>query len=177
MTEPSLQERCAAVELLVMDVDGVLSDGGIWVDDNGVEAKQFHVRDGAGIAYWMRAGKRAAIISGRYCKAVDHRAAELGITRVFQGRLDKRPALEELLAAERIAPAQVCAIGDDLADIPALRHVGLAVAVADAVDEVRAAAHYVTRATGGRGAVRELVEMLLRAQGRWADVVRRYEGR
>jgi 3-deoxy-D-manno-octulosonate 8-phosphate phosphatase (KDO 8-P phosphatase) len=177
MIEPSLQERCAAIDLVVMDVDGVLSDGGIWVDDHGGESKQFHVRDGAGIAYWLRAGKRAAIISGRYCKAVDYRAAELGITRVFQGRLDKRPALEELLAAEGVAPDRVCAIGDDLADIPVLRFVGLGVAVADAVDEARAAAHYVTRAAGGRGAVRELVEMLLRAQGRWPDIVRRYEGR
>jgi 3-deoxy-D-manno-octulosonate 8-phosphate phosphatase (KDO 8-P phosphatase) len=172
----SVAERCAAVELLVLDVDGVLTDGGIYVDDNGVETKKFHVRDGAGIAYWRRAGKRVAIISGRRCRAVDHRAAELRIERVYQDRLDKRPALEELLSLERLAAHQVCFVGDDLADIPALKFAGVAVTVADAVPEVKAVADHVTERPGGRGAVREAIEWLLRAKGRWADVVKRYEG-
>ena len=174
--QPSLAERCAAIELLVLDVDGVLTDGGIIVDDNGVESKQFHVRDGAAIAYWRQAGKKVAIISGRRCRAVDHRATELGIERVYQARLDKRNALEELLRLEGLLARQTCVVGDDLADIPALKAAGLAVAVQDAVTEVRAAAHYVTQIPGGRGAVREVVELLLGVQGRWAKVVERYTG-
>ena len=173
----SLAARCAAIELLVLDVDGVLTDGSIWVDDDGVEVKRFHVRDGAGIAYWQRAGKRAAIISGRKCRAVDHRAAELGIDRVYQGRLDKRPVLDEVLGLEGLSPHQACVVGDDLADIPALRVAGLAVAVADAAAETRAAAHIVTRSSGGCGAVREVVELILQAQGRWNEIVERYDGR
>ncbi len=173
---PDLLDRCAAVELLVLDVDGVLTDGGIWVDDNGVETKQFHVRDGAGIAYWLKLGKRVAIISGRRCRAVDHRAAELGIERVYQGRLDKRPALEEVLRLEKLSPAQACVLGDDLADVPAFRIAGVAVAVADAAAEAKAAAHHVTKLPGGRGAVREVIEWLLRAQNRWSEVVKRYVG-
>lgn len=172
----SVAERCAAVELLVLDVDGVLTDGGIYVDDNGVETKRFHVRDGAGIAYWRRLGKRVAIISGRSCRAVDHRAAELKIERVFQDRLDKRPALEELLALEGLSAHQACFVGDDLADIPALKFAGVAVTVADAVPEVKAVAQHVTERPGGRGAVREVIEWLLRAQGRWTEIVNRYSG-
>ena len=175
--QPPLADRCAAIELLVLDVDGVLSNGGIWVEDNGVETKEFHVRDGAGIAYWQRLGKRAAIISGRRCRAVEHRAVELGIQRVYQGRLDKLPALEELLALEGLRLEQTCVVGDDLADVPPLKAAGLAVAVADAVPEVRAAAHYVTQLAGGRGAVREVIEWILKNQGRWNEVVKRYEGR
>jgi len=172
----SIADRCAAVELLVLDVDGVLTDGGIYVDDNGVETKKFHVRDGAGIVYWRRLGKRVAIISGRSCRAVDHRAAELGIERLYQGRLDKRPALEELLALEGLSAHQSCFVGDDLADIPALKFAGVAVTVADAVPEVKAVAHHVTERPGGRGAVREAVEWLLRAQGRWPEILNRYSG-
>ncbi len=175
--QPTLADRCAEIELLVLDVDGVLTDGSIHVDDDGVETKRFHVRDGAGIAYWQRLGKRVAIISGRSCRAVDHRAAELGIERVYQGRLDKGPALDELLALERIPAGHACVVGDDLADIPAMRAAGLAVAVADAAPETRAAAHVVTQTPGGCGAVREVVELILQAQGRWSEIVERYKGR
>ena len=175
--QPTLAERCAGIELLVLDVDGVLTDGSIHVDDNGVETKRFHVRDGAGIAYWQRAGKRVAIISGRSCRAVDHRAAELRIDRVYQGRLDKRPALDELLALEQLSADRACVVGDDLADIPAMQAARLAVAVADAAPETRAAAHVVTRTPGGYGAVREVIEFVLQAQGRWAEVVERYKER
>jgi 3-deoxy-D-manno-octulosonate 8-phosphate phosphatase (KDO 8-P phosphatase) len=174
--QPSLADRCAAIELLVLDVDGVLTDGAIIVDANGVETKQFHVRDGAAIAYWRRLGKRVAIISGRTCRAVDHRAAELGIDRVYQGRLDKRNVLEEILALESLTAPQACFVGDDLADLPPMQTAGLAVAVADAVPEVRAAAHYVTRTAGGHGAVREVVEWILKAQGQWTAVLQRYQG-
>jgi 3-deoxy-D-manno-octulosonate 8-phosphate phosphatase (KDO 8-P phosphatase) len=174
--QPSLADRCAAIELMVLDVDGVLTDGGIIVDDNGVESKQFHVRDGAAIAYWRRLGKRAAIISGRSCRAVEHRAAELGIVRVYQGRLDKRNVLDEVLVLEGLTAPQACVMGDDLADLPPMHVAGLAVAVADAAPEVRAAAHYVTQTPGGRGAVREVIEQILQAQGHWAAVLARYQG-
>jgi 3-deoxy-D-manno-octulosonate 8-phosphate phosphatase (KDO 8-P phosphatase) len=174
--DPSTVAGCAAIDLLVLDVDGVMTDGGIHVNDDGVETKVFNVRDGAGIAYWMRLGKRVAIISGRSCQAVDRRAAELGIHRVFQGRLDKRPALEELLRLEGLSADQACVVGDDLADIPALKFAGVAVAVCDAVNEVKAVAHHITSQPGGHGAVREVIEWLLQAQGRWAEIVQHYTG-
>jgi 3-deoxy-D-manno-octulosonate 8-phosphate phosphatase (KDO 8-P phosphatase) len=170
---PRLAELCAPIELLVLDVDGVLTDGGIILDDRGSESKQFHVRDGAGIAYWLRLGKRVAILSGRSCAAVAHRAAELGIRSVHQNCADKGPALEELLRAEALSARQACVVGDDLADLPALDIAGLAVAVSDAVPELRAAAHYVTETPGGRGAVREVVELVLRAQGLWPGLLER----
>jgi 3-deoxy-D-manno-octulosonate 8-phosphate phosphatase (KDO 8-P phosphatase) len=169
-------ERCTRVELLVLDVDGVLSDGAIIVDDLGVESKQFHVRDGAGIAYWRRMGKRVAIISGRSCAAVGHRASELGIERVYQGRLDKLAALEEVLAMEGLSADRACVVGDDLADIASMRAAGVSVAVADAVQEVRAVADHVTQAPGGRGAVREVIELLLRLQGTWPQILSNYQG-
>jgi 3-deoxy-D-manno-octulosonate 8-phosphate phosphatase (KDO 8-P phosphatase) len=174
--ESSIVDACAAIELLVLDVDGVMTDGSIYVDDNGLETKVFHVRDGAGIAYWKRLGKRVVIISGRTCRAVAHRAAELGIERVYQGRLDKRTVLQEVLSLEGLAARQACMIGDDLADIPALRLAGVAVAVGDAVSEVKSVAHYITVQPGGRGAVREVIEWLLRAQGQWSGIAQSYEG-
>lgn len=174
MNQIALAERCRTIDLLVLDVDGVLTDGGITVNDHGIESKQFHVRDGAGVAYWRGLGKRTAIISGRSCPSVDRRASELGIARVLQGRLDKGTALREVLAAESATPKQACMVGDDLADLPALALAGLAVAVRDASAEVRAAAHYVTRTPGGRGAVREVIELILRTQGHWNALVQSF---
>jgi 3-deoxy-D-manno-octulosonate 8-phosphate phosphatase (KDO 8-P phosphatase) len=167
----SLASRAQAIKLLVLDVDGVLTDGRITYAADGTEIKSFHVRDGSGLVFWQRLGGRVAIISGRRSKTVDVRAAELGITLVEQGVADKRAALERALAATSLAAAEACAVGDDLPDLPVLRTCGLAVAVADACPEVRGIAHYVTRAAGGRGAVREVVELLLRAQGQWAELV------
>jgi 3-deoxy-D-manno-octulosonate 8-phosphate phosphatase (KDO 8-P phosphatase) len=163
----SLQERCAAIELLVVDVDGVLTDGGILYGDAGVEVKQFHVRDGSALKAWHRAGKRSAVITGRSSPVVERRAAELGITFVQQGAAEKGPAYRQVLSDVGLAPASVCYIGDDLPDLDPLRASGLAVAVADACAEVRMAAHYVTRASGGRGAVRETIELILRCLGVW----------
>src|SRR5262245_25232402 len=180
MTAPngdqSTAARCASIELLVLDVDGVMTDGGIHVNDDGIETKVFNVRDGAGIAYWRRLGKRVAIVSGRSCRAVERRAAELGIHRVYQGRLDKRSALEEILQLEGLSEDHACAVGDDLADIPMLKLAGVAVTVRDAVEEVKAVAQHVTNQPGGRGAVREVIEWLLRAQGRWDEIVQHYAG-
>jgi 3-deoxy-D-manno-octulosonate 8-phosphate phosphatase (KDO 8-P phosphatase) len=171
---PTLAARCAAIELLVLDVDGVLTDGGIVYSSDGVELKTFHVRDGSGLKLWQQSGKRAAVITGRTSRIVDVRAAEVGIGRVIQGAADKLAAYRQLLAESDIPPAQVCAVGDDVPDLPVLRHCGLAVAVADACPESRADAHYVTRTAGGRGAVREVIELILRCQGRWQQVVERF---
>jgi 3-deoxy-D-manno-octulosonate 8-phosphate phosphatase (KDO 8-P phosphatase) len=167
----SLQERCARIELLVMDVDGVLTDGSIIYDDHGVELKAFHVRDGSGLKIWQQAGKRAAILSGRSSKTVAVRAAELGIQAVLQGTADKLPAYLQLVSAQGLQLEQVCYVGDDLPDLPVLRHGGLAVAVADACPEVIGEAHFVTRAPGGRGAVRETIELILHSQGLWQQAV------
>ena len=157
-------------------MDGVLTDGGIVYADNRVELKRFHVRDGSGLKLWQLAGRRAAIVSGRNSPAVARRAAELGVAPVLQGRADKLAAFEALLAETGLRPEQVCAVGDDLPDLPVLRRCGLAVAVADACPEVRAAADYVTAPPGGRGAVRDAIEWLLKLQGRWAAVVERFRG-
>jgi YrbI family 3-deoxy-D-manno-octulosonate 8-phosphate phosphatase len=170
----TLSSRCAAVELLVLDVDGVLTDGSVVYADNGVELKSFHVRDGSGLKLWQMAGKRSAILTGRTSRVVDIRAAEVGVETVVQGVADKLPAFRQLLAATALRPEQVCYIGDDLPDLPVLRRSGLAVAVADACPEVREAAHHVTRACGGRGAVRETIELILRSQGHWQRLLERF---
>lgn len=171
---PDLPGRAAAIELLLLDVDGVLTDGSVIYADDGSELKRFHVRDGSGLKLWRAAGKRSAIVSGRKSAAVERRAAELGIAPVLQGRDDKLAAFTDVLAESGLRPEQVCAIGDDLPDVPVLRRCGLAVAVGDACPEVRSVAHYVTDAPGGRGAVREAIEWVLKASGRWDELVARY---
>lgn len=163
-----------SVRAVICDVDGVLTDGGIEIADDGLETKRFHVWDGTGIKYLLRSGIQVAFLTGRTSRAVEHRARELGVAHVRQGAKDKLPAYQELLAALGVSDAETCYIGDDLMDLPPMRRAGYAVAVGDARDEVRAAAHYVTHAPGGRGAVRELAERLLKAQGKWADIMRRY---
>jgi 3-deoxy-D-manno-octulosonate 8-phosphate phosphatase (KDO 8-P phosphatase) len=164
-------DRFARIELLVLDVDGVLTDGRVVYTANGDEIKSFHVRDGSGLKFWRQSGKKIAILSGRTSPAVDRRAAELGITTVVQGVGEKLPAFRRILSDLGLRPDQACAVGDDLPDLPVLRHCGLGVAVADAVPELKAAAAYVTAVPGGHGAVREAVEWLMRGQGTWAAVV------
>lgn len=164
----------AKIRLLVCDVDGVLTDGRIILDSTGAETKQFHVRDGSGLKYWRRAGRQAAFLSGRESPVVLRRAAELGVRLVEQGAKDKLPALRRLLKAARCTAQETAYIGDDLPDLPIFWRVGFRAAVADAVAEVREAADYVTRAAGGRGAVREVVELILKAQGRWPRILARY---
>ncbi|MCI0460265.1 MAG: HAD hydrolase family protein [Gemmataceae bacterium] len=167
----TLSQRCLAIDLLILDVDGVLTAGDISYGDVGLELKAFHVRDGSGLKIWRFVGRRAAIISGRNSSMVERRAQELGIDLVIQGATDKLPALQQLLAQTALRPSQVGFIGDDLPDLPILGQVGLAVAVADACPEVLAQAHYVTQAAGGRGAVRETIELILRCQGEWQKTV------
>jgi 3-deoxy-D-manno-octulosonate 8-phosphate phosphatase (KDO 8-P phosphatase) len=174
MSQRDLNESVQGIELLVLDVDGVLTDGSITLAPDGAELKTFHVRDGSAIAMWRRLGRQVAIVSGRSSPAVSLRAAELDIDLVHLGVADKRAALDLILRATGSRADQTCAVGDDLPDLPVLTAVGLPVAVADACLEVREAARYVTLAAGGRGAVREVVEWILRTQGRWNDVLDRY---
>ncbi|MCS6863501.1 MAG: HAD hydrolase family protein [Gemmataceae bacterium] len=174
MKQPTITERVQAVALLVLDVDGVLTDGSIVYLDDGREMKRFHVRDGSGLKLWHTAGKQTAVISGRHSPAVSRRAEELGIQRVIQGCDDKRAGLAEILSALRLTPQQVAVIGDDLADVPLFRDCGVAIAVADACPEARASADYVTLTRGGQGAVREAIEWLLQQQGLWDQLIARY---
>lgn len=171
----SLMERCLAVRWLIIDVDGVLTDGDISYAAVGgettTEIKAFHVRDGSGLKRWHLAGFHSAIITGRSSSIVAHRAGELGVSRVFQGASDKMPSLLTLVRENGIETSAVCYVGDDEPDVPLLGRVGLAVAVADACPSARAAAHYVTTAPGGRGAVREVIERILRCQGKMANTV------
>jgi 3-deoxy-D-manno-octulosonate 8-phosphate phosphatase (KDO 8-P phosphatase) len=167
-------ERARKTRLLMMDVDGVLTDGRIIQDSHGHELKVFDVKDGHGIVMAHRAKLRTALISGRASETITRRAQELGIELVFQKIWNKLEVYEKILAETHLTPDQVAYIGDDLVDIPLLRRVGLAVAVADAVDEVKAAAHLVTQRPGGQGAVRELIELILRAQGHWDTLLERY---
>jgi 3-deoxy-D-manno-octulosonate 8-phosphate phosphatase (KDO 8-P phosphatase) len=172
MSVPTLEDRCRGIELLVADVDGVMTDGVIAIDDRGVETKHFHVRDGTGFTLWHRAGKRSAIISGRSAEAVARRAAELGIGLVFQGIADKARVFRELLARLDLDAGRACFVGDDLADLAVLGvpTLGLAACPADAAAEVRERAHLITERPGGRGVVREVVETILKAQGGWDEL-------
>ena len=175
MLERDEVERLAArVKLLLLDCDGVLTDGRITPVEGGEELKSFHTRDGHGLVMLHRAGLRSGIISGRTSRLVEMRAADLGITYVRQGALDKVEAFESLLAEARVEPSQAAYVGDDVVDIPLMRRCVLAVAVADATHDTRAAAHYVTVAPGGFGAVREVCELILKAQGRWDELMKRY---
>jgi YrbI family 3-deoxy-D-manno-octulosonate 8-phosphate phosphatase len=160
--------------LILSDVDGVLTDGGIAFDNQGVESKQFHIRDGMGIKLWQRAGYRFGLVTGRSSQIVRIRAAELGIDLVRQAAEDKFPATQQIAEELGLRLDQICYIGDDLPDLPAIRAVGFGVAVADAAAEVRAAAHWTTTQPGGRGAVREVIELILKSQGRWEDLVKKF---
>ncbi len=169
---PEVWERAQNIRLLILDVDGVLTDGRLYFDAKGEALKVFHVRDGHGIKLAQRAGIEVALVSGRRSDPTYHRAKELGISRFHEGVRDKVAVLEEIMAAMQIEATQVAAVGDDLVDLPLMSRVGLAVAVADAVPEVLAAAHWLTANPGGRGAVREVCDLLLKAQGKWKEIVR-----
>ena len=169
-------KRCQAIELIVSDIDGVLTDGGITFNNEGIEIKRFHIRDGLGIKLWQWAGGKFGIITGRSSHIVNVRAAELGIDVVRQGTEQKAVALREIAAQFRLSAEQIGYIGDDLPDLAAIRFAGLGVAVADACAEVREAAAYVTQLAGGQGAVRETIELILKSQQRWDDVIQKYGG-
>ena len=169
-----VEQRAARIKLLLMDCDGVLTDGRIWLFENGEEQKGFHTRDGLGIYLLHRAGLRSGIISGRTSSAVDTRARTLGMSFLVQGHENKVHAFNDVLAQAGVTNAEVSYIGDDLNDIPLILQSGLGVAVSDASPETRERAHYVTAAPGGFGAVREVIELILKAQGRWDDLIARF---
>jgi 3-deoxy-D-manno-octulosonate 8-phosphate phosphatase (KDO 8-P phosphatase) len=169
-----IERRAARIRLLLMDCDGVLTDGRITLLSDGDEEKSFHTRDGHGIVLLHRAGLRSGIISGRTSTLVERRARELGMAFVKQGTWDKIKEFEEVLREAGAEEEEVAFIGDDVTDIPLMQRSELAVAVADASEETRMAAHYVTQLPGGFGAVREVCEIILKAQGHWADLMQRY---
>lgn len=172
-----IQERASRIKLLLMDCDGVLTDGRIWLFENGEEQKGFHTRDGLGIELWHRAGLKSGIISGRNSSAVERRARGLGMSFVVQGVTEKVEAFTETLAQAGVTNEEVAYIGDDLNDIPLMMRSGLGIAVADAALETRKRAHYVTQLAGGYGAVREVIELILKAQDRWDDLTADYSGK
>jgi len=176
MAAAALEDRLARVELLLLDVDGVLTDGGVTWANDGIEHKTFNIRDGLGLRLWQRAGYRAGIVTGRASHVVQMRAGELGIGIVRQGVDDKLAAVTAIVEECGVSWDRTAYVGDDLPDLPVVRRCGVGIAVADACAELRAAAALVTSLPGGRGAVREVVERLLAARGGWAPVIARYSG-
>jgi 3-deoxy-D-manno-octulosonate 8-phosphate phosphatase (KDO 8-P phosphatase) len=166
--------RAARVRLLLMDVDGVLTDGTIHLDDRGVETKGFNIMDGLGLTLLRRAGIALGIVTGRTSEVVSRRARELRMAHLIQGSADKRAAAEDILAAEGLGWEALAYVGDDLIDLPVLTRAGLAACPPGAATEVKAVVHHVTAAAGGRGAIREVCELILTAQGRWEEAVGRY---
>jgi|TARA_B110000438_G_scaffold201797_1_gene193324 3-deoxy-D-manno-octulosonate 8-phosphate phosphatase (KDO 8-P phosphatase) len=162
------------IKLILSDVDGVLTNGAIGFDNAGIETKQFHIRDGLGIKMWQRAGFQFGVLTARTSHIVKVRCQELGIDIVRQGFENKLPTTIELIKSLHLNLDQVCFVGDDLTDMPVISAVGLGVAVADAAPEVLAEADFVTQTNGGNGAVRELVEMILRKTDRWQGLVEQY---
>ncbi len=162
------------IKLVILDVDGVLTDGTISVSDDGVETKHFNVRDWTGIVYLERSGVRVAIVSGRASKAVEIRAREVGIAEVHQGVKRKLPVVLDLMQRLGVSPDETACVGDDLMDIPVAGAVGLSFAPADAHEEMKRRATRLTSKPGGKGAVREVAELILKAQGKWNAIMKRY---
>ena len=171
----SLQSKAAATRLILLDVDGVLTDGRVIVNSDGTESKAFAIRDGIALVWAQRSKVRVGLLSARYSATTQHRAAQLGITLVHQGVSNKMEAYERILDAERLADRDVAYMADDIVDLAVLARAGFSCAPADAVPEVRSRVDWVSQFHGGSGAVRELVELILRAQGSWAAVVSSYE--
>lgn len=168
-------EKLKKINMLMLDVDGVMTDGRIIMDSEGRELKNFNVRDGHGLVMIQRHGLQVAILTGRTSSVVDHRARDLKITEVYQGALNKKEIFVNILAKNSLKPEEIAYIGDDIVDIPVLKMVGFAVAVADAHETVKKCVDHITVNRGGQGAVREVCEMLLIAQGHWSQVANRYD--
>lgn len=170
----SVEQRASNIKLLLMDCDGVLTDGRIWLFEPDDDQKGFHVRDGLGLDLWHSAGLKSGIISGRHSKAVEMRASALGVSYVRLGHLHKLQAFREVLDEAQVSTNDVAYVGDDLNDISLMMQVKLSVGVGDAVEEVKQVANYVTKAHGGYGAVREVIELILKSQGRWEELLQTY---
>ncbi len=174
LMEEKLKSNLAAIKLLVLDVDGVLTDGRMVVNADGSQSKFFNALDGHGIRLWRRAGLKVAFISGRQSEATRHRAEQLEVEYVFQNCHDKLPVLKKLLEELGFSPQAVACVGDDLPDLPMIRYAGFGVAVANAVDEVKQRADYRATRRGGHGAVREVIEYILKNTGKWQQLMKRY---
>ncbi|NQW03550.1 MAG: HAD hydrolase family protein [Acidobacteria bacterium] len=172
ISKEQFEARSRSLRMILLDVDGVLTDGTIDVSGQGDEQKSFFVRDGAAIVWAQKAGLEVGLLSGRASEATTRRANELHLTTVIQGQLDKRLAYLDLVKARAFKDDHVAYMGDDLLDLPVLLRVGLSAAPGDACEEVRQRVHYTSRAAGGRGAVREFIELILRGRGRWDGLVR-----
>ncbi|MCG8525546.1 MAG: HAD hydrolase family protein [Opitutales bacterium] len=162
------------IKMLCMDVDGVLTDGGIIIHHDGTESKRFHVHDGGWLRIWGRQGLKSAIITGRECKAVQIRMEALEVDYIYQGAIKKLPVFEQLLADSGLAPEEIAYIGDDVFDLPVIRRVGFAATVADGVDELRKYTDYITHRKGGRGAVGELIRYMLKEKELTEKAMERY---
>ena len=171
----SIKEKLKGIKLLILDVDGVMTDGRIIMDNEGKEIKNFNVRDGHGLKLLQRYGIKVAILTGRQSKVVEHRAKDLDIKDVYQKVFNKKDVFEKIMKNHKLSPDEAAFIGDDIVDIPVLRRVGFSVAVADAADVVKKSVDYVARNSGGRGAVREICEMILKAQDKWPEIAAKYE--
>ena len=176
---PELRERAAKIELLLMDVDGVLTDGRLLnvpgPEGNMCETKRFDSQDGIALQWLSWRGIQTGVISGRVSPATEERARQVKMTYVYQGHIEKVPILDEIAAKSGVAMERIAYAGDDLTDVVIMRRVGLAIAVANARPEVKRAAHYITAAGGGGGAVREICELILQAQGHWQELLRKYQ--
>ncbi|MDD2273490.1 MAG: phenylphosphate carboxylase subunit delta [Desulfuromonadaceae bacterium] len=170
-----MNDRLSDIRLLLLDVDGVMTDGGIVYDVNGIETKVFNVKDGHGIKMLQRHGIEVGIITGRTSPVVDFRAKELGIELVYQGSLKKIDSYLDIKQRTGLEDSQIAYVGDDVIDVPVMRRVIFAASPADGVIEARNVAHYVTSLCGGRGAVREVCDLILKGKGLWDTVAARYE--
>jgi len=170
------RQRLLPLKGLIMDVDGVLTDGRIIINDRGEESKNFHVRDGHGVKLLKRSGFQLALLTGRQSRTVEHRAKELGIDTIFQKVHDKIAAYQQIKLKFALNDEQICYVGDDLVDIPVLRKVGFAVTVADGIPELDQYIHWRSRYPGGGGAIRELCELILWTQQSWNQLTQRYFG-
>ena len=174
MNPGELKDKAVRVKVVILDIDGVLTDGRIILGDYGDELKFFDVQDGLGLVLLRQAGLKTVIISAKKSRINHRRAKEMKIIKIYQNAHDKLKVYEKVLKKFKVAPEEVCFIGDDLLDIPVLSRVGLAVAVSNAVQEAKEKAHYVTQNKGGRGAVREVADFVLKAQNKWDQVTQRY---
>ena len=174
MIPPELKERIRKIRLVIVDNDGVMTDGRIIYGDHGDELKFFDAQDGHGLVMLRRAGYKTVMISGKTSRVNKRRMKEVQFCDLYQKATDKLSVFEKVLKKFKVGPEETCYVGDDLIDLPPMKRCGLAVAVAGAVDEVKEAAHYTTQKSGGRGAVREIADLLLKTQGQWADVTARY---
>ena len=169
-----LDLRMQSIELILSDVDGVMTDGGITYDNQGIETKKFHVRDGMGIKLWQKTGHRFGVITARSSHIVKLRMDELGVDYIRQGTEQKLAAAQQIISELELKPENVCYIGDDLTDAALMKSVGMSASVADAAEDVKKIADYVTKSAGGTGAIRELIEMILKSQKRWNELLQNY---